>query len=155
MVPLDEESANLCTFNTPFGRYTFIRLPYGLNCVSEVFHRVMTEHFSDIDGVFPYVDDLIIIYAKNKEQQYLCSLIEFMTTCVYLKYLLNISTLVASLFSSLEQVHILFSKNKILNIMVSQNKKPKIDTECRVFNDNWSLGYFFNEYRNKDMCLIY
>jgi len=67
MIPLDEESANLCTFNTPFGRYKFIRLPYGLNCASEVFHRVMTEHFSDIDGVFLYVDDLII-YAKNKEQ---------------------------------------------------------------------------------------
>jgi len=67
MVPLDEESANLCTFNTPFGRYKLIRLPYGLNCASEVFHRVMTEHFSDIDGVFLYVDDLII-FAKNKEQ---------------------------------------------------------------------------------------
>jgi len=67
MIPLDEESANLCTFNPPFGRYKFIRLPYGLNCASEVFHRVMTEHFSDIDGVFLYVDDLII-YAKNKEQ---------------------------------------------------------------------------------------
>ncbi|KAF0729850.1 Uncharacterized protein FWK35_00024492 [Aphis craccivora] len=33
----------------------------------KVFHRVMTEHFSDIDGVFLHVDDLII-YAKNKEQ---------------------------------------------------------------------------------------
>lgn len=65
MVPLDEESANLCTFNTPFGRYRFNRLPYGLNCASEVFHRVMTEHFSDINGVFLYVDDLII-FAKTK-----------------------------------------------------------------------------------------
>ena len=37
---------------------------------------------------------------------------------------------------------------------MSQNKKRKIDTECRVFNDNWSLSYFFIEYRNKAMCLI-
>ncbi|CAI6372756.1 unnamed protein product [Macrosiphum euphorbiae] len=37
---------------------------------------------------------------------------------------------------------------------MSQNKKRKIDTECRIFNDNWSLSYFFIEYRNKAMCLI-
>lgn len=67
MLPIDNESANLCTFNTPFGRNSFIRLPYGLNCASNVFYRVMTGHFSDIDGVFAYLDDLII-YAKPKEQ---------------------------------------------------------------------------------------
>jgi len=37
---------------------------------------------------------------------------------------------------------------------MSQNEKRKIDTECLVFNDNWSLIYFFIEYRNKAMYLI-
>lgn len=37
---------------------------------------------------------------------------------------------------------------------MSQNKKRKIDSECRVFNDSWSLSYFFVEHQNKAMCLI-
>ena len=28
---LDEASTRLCTFNTPFGRYRFLRLPFGIN----------------------------------------------------------------------------------------------------------------------------
>lgn len=69
MVPLDDVlvSASLCSFNTPFGRYRFMRLPYGLNCASEVFYKVITEHFSDIDFVFLYVDDLIIYVKRKKE----------------------------------------------------------------------------------------
>lgn len=38
---------------------------------------------------------------------------------------------------------------------MSQNKKRKIDNERRVFNDNWNVNYFFIEYFNKAMCLIY
>ncbi|UYV65842.1 K02A2.6-like, partial [Cordylochernes scorpioides] len=34
-VPLDKESTNLCTIATPFGRFRFKRLPYGLNSASE------------------------------------------------------------------------------------------------------------------------
>ena len=29
-VKLDEESSLLCTFSTPFGRYRFTRLPFGI-----------------------------------------------------------------------------------------------------------------------------
>ena len=29
-VKLDEESAHLCTFNSPFGRYRFKRMPFGI-----------------------------------------------------------------------------------------------------------------------------
>jgi hypothetical protein len=29
-VELDDESSHLCTFNTPFGRYRFKRLPFGI-----------------------------------------------------------------------------------------------------------------------------
>lgn len=77
MVHLDDVSASLCTFNTPFGRYRFTRLSYGLNCASEVFHSVMTEYFSDIDGVFLYVDDLII-FAKKKKKSKISFLKEYL-----------------------------------------------------------------------------
>jgi hypothetical protein len=40
-VCLDAESSKLCTFNTPFGRYKFLRLPFGINSAPEVFHRTV------------------------------------------------------------------------------------------------------------------
>lgn len=40
---LDESSTKYCTFDTPFGRYCFLRLPFGIISASEIFHRAM-EH---------------------------------------------------------------------------------------------------------------
>lgn len=36
-VPLSESASELTTFNTPFGRYKWLRLPFGLNIASEEF----------------------------------------------------------------------------------------------------------------------
>ena len=33
---LDEESSKLCTFNTPFRRYRFLRVPFGSVSASEI-----------------------------------------------------------------------------------------------------------------------
>ena len=35
-IELDEESSKLLTFNSPFGRYQFLRMPYGIHSVSDV-----------------------------------------------------------------------------------------------------------------------
>ena len=35
-VPLSEESSYLCTFNTPFGRYRYLRMPFEICSASEV-----------------------------------------------------------------------------------------------------------------------
>ena len=35
-VPLSEESSYLCTLNTPFDRYHFLRMPFGISSASEV-----------------------------------------------------------------------------------------------------------------------
>ena len=34
---LDEQSTKLCTFNTPFGRYSFTRMPFGIKYASDVY----------------------------------------------------------------------------------------------------------------------
>ena len=38
-VPLDYESLGLCTFNTPYGRYKFNVLPFGIASAPEVFQK--------------------------------------------------------------------------------------------------------------------
>lgn len=64
---LDEASSCLCTFNTPFGRYRFLRLPFGVNSAPEVFHRTVKQLFEGIEGVETYIDD-ILIWSETKEQ---------------------------------------------------------------------------------------
>ncbi len=66
-VKLDEKSSLLCTFNTPFGRYRYKRLPFGISSAPEVFHRIMSDIFMDIPGVDTSMDD-IIVYGANQEE---------------------------------------------------------------------------------------
>lgn len=58
-IALDKESTKLCTFATPFGRYCFLRLPYGIKSAPEVFHKHFKNIFT-IQGVELYIDDIII-----------------------------------------------------------------------------------------------
>ena len=66
-IKLDQESEKLCTFNTPFGRYMFKRLPFGLSSSQDVFQRVMSQMFEDIEGVEVIVDD-ILVWGENEQQ---------------------------------------------------------------------------------------
>lgn len=66
-VPLDEESSNLCTFNSPFGRYKFKRMPFGIASAPEVFQKRNANLFSDIENVQVYFDDIIIMGSSEKE----------------------------------------------------------------------------------------
>lgn len=66
MVVLDERSSKLCTFATPFGRFRFLRMPFGLCSASEVFHNAMYKIFC-MDGVELFIDDLLI-FGKTKEE---------------------------------------------------------------------------------------
>ena len=65
-VPLDPESRLLTAFNTPFGRFAFNRLPFGVNSAAEVFEKRVEEIFGDLN-VSIYFDDLIIA-GKNQEE---------------------------------------------------------------------------------------
>ena len=65
-VILDSSSAKMCTFNTAFGRYMFKRLPFGLLSSQDIFQRIMSDMFRDIDEV-EVVDDLLI-WRETDEQ---------------------------------------------------------------------------------------
>ena len=64
---LTEKSSFLCTFNSPFGRYRFKRMPFGISCASEVAQKVVAKHFDDISGALPVFDD-ITIGGKNEQE---------------------------------------------------------------------------------------
>ena len=51
-VVLDTDSQLLTTFNTPFGRYCFKRLPFGLNVSQDVFQAAMDRNLEGLKGVF-------------------------------------------------------------------------------------------------------
>ena len=57
---LDDESSKLCTFNTPFGRYRYLRLPFGIKCASELYQSKMSEMIEDIEGAEVMMDDISI-----------------------------------------------------------------------------------------------
>ena len=66
-VKLSEASSRLCTFNTPFGRYSYTRLPFGISSAPEVFQRRNYEMFGDIPNVHIVFDDIIIAAADDAE----------------------------------------------------------------------------------------
>ena len=66
-IKLDKESSLLCTFNTPWGRFRFKRLPFGVKSASEVFQQRNCETFGDIAGVHIIADDMIIAATTETE----------------------------------------------------------------------------------------
>jgi hypothetical protein len=65
-IMLDDESSKLTAFLTPFGRFRYLRLPFGICSSPEVFHKTMVDHFSDIEGVEIYIDDFLV-HAPTQE----------------------------------------------------------------------------------------
>lgn len=66
-VELDDYSTDLMTFGTPFGRYQFTRMAFGLCSAPEVFQKKNFEIFGDLPGVGLYFDDLIITGSSEAE----------------------------------------------------------------------------------------
>ena len=66
-IEVSEQSSKLTTFITPFGRFRFNRLPFGITSAPEHFQRRMSELLQGIDGVVVLVDDTLIT-GRTKEE---------------------------------------------------------------------------------------
>ncbi|CAH8629063.1 unnamed protein product [Dicrocoelium dendriticum] len=79
-VVLDDESSFLTTFATPFGRYRWLRLPFGLKVSSEIFQKRLVQAIDDLDGVTCVADD-VLIYGST-EEEHDTKLHRFLRRCV-------------------------------------------------------------------------
>ena len=59
-IVLDEESSLLTTFNSPFGRYHFLRLPFGLVCSQDVFQKKMDQFLEECPGCIGIANDITV-----------------------------------------------------------------------------------------------
>lgn len=68
-IKLEEESSYLTTFNTPFGRYRWRRIPFGISSAPEVFQRRMCEVVEGLKGVEEVADDLVVVgFGDTKDE---------------------------------------------------------------------------------------
>ena len=66
---LDHESSLLTTFSTPFGRYRWCRLPFGLPVSSEIFQKRVNQALEGLSGVLDIADDILVFRVGNNEQE--------------------------------------------------------------------------------------
>ena len=66
-VKLDRESQLLTTFNSPFGKYCFQKLSFGLVMSQGVFQQRMDMITGECTGALAFIDD-VIIHGKTKEE---------------------------------------------------------------------------------------
>ena len=66
-VKLSEKSSHLTTFWTPYGRYKWKRMPFGISIAPEEFQRRLSTALEGLEGVSVVADD-ILIYGKDRAQ---------------------------------------------------------------------------------------
>ena len=59
-VPLSEESSLATTMHTPWGRYRWLRLPYGVSSAAEEFQMRMQQALEGLDGIGNIADDVLV-----------------------------------------------------------------------------------------------
>ncbi len=75
-VKLSQRSQEITTFRTPFGRYCFMRLPFGLYVSQDIFQQCMDTIMEQCEGCIGISDDIVI--TGDTEQQHDDRLIHFL-----------------------------------------------------------------------------
>ncbi|GFR91547.1 transposon Ty3-I Gag-Pol polyprotein [Elysia marginata] len=66
-IHLDESSSKLTTFNSPFGRYRFLRLPFGLNVSQDIFQMKMDQILERCPSTLGISDD-VCVFGRTEEE---------------------------------------------------------------------------------------
>ena len=68
-IKVDEATSKLLTFMTPWGRYRFTRLPFGIHSASEIFQAEIAQIINGLEGVENSQDDIVVWGRTQKEQE--------------------------------------------------------------------------------------
>ena len=68
-IPLAPQSRHLTTFITPFGRFCFNKLPFGISSAPELYQRRMSQILAGLEGVLCHIDDVLIFGATPAEHE--------------------------------------------------------------------------------------
>ena len=66
-IPLEEASILKTAFTSPFGKYKYIKLPFGLAQAPAYFQELMTGILKDLNFAIAYLDDIIIFSMTGEE----------------------------------------------------------------------------------------
>ena len=66
-IPLSESSRPLTTFVTPFGRYLFNKVPFGISSAPEHFQKQMSKILAGLTGVRCQMDDVLVFGQDQGE----------------------------------------------------------------------------------------
>lgn len=78
-IKLTEESSKICTMSTPYGRYRFLRMPFGISSAPEIFQAAMHRLLDGLPGVAVVMDD-ILVWGKTRDEHD-CHLTLLLTRC--------------------------------------------------------------------------
>ena len=65
-IPLDKSSIPKTAFNSPFGKYEYVKVPFGLAQAPAYFQELMTSILKDFPFAIAYLDN-IIIFSKTPQ----------------------------------------------------------------------------------------
>ena len=66
-IPLDKPSIPKTAFNSPFGKFEYVKVPFGLAQAQAYFQELMTGILKDFPLTIAYLDD-IIIFSKTPQE---------------------------------------------------------------------------------------
>ena len=68
-VKLDKSSSYLTTFWTPFGRYRYLRMPFGISSAPEEYQRRMHNILQGLPGVEVIADDILVYSSGSTKEE--------------------------------------------------------------------------------------
>ena len=76
-IPLDKSSISKTAFNSPFWKYEYVKVPFGLTQAPAYFQELMTGILKDFPFAITYLDD-IIIFSKTPQEHlsHICMVFE-------------------------------------------------------------------------------
>ncbi len=66
-IRLDPDASRICTVIFPWGKYSYKRLPMGIEGSPDIFQSKMLELMEDLEYVQAYLDDLLYISRSSLE----------------------------------------------------------------------------------------